>query len=107
MNHFTEFFDMTEKRIIYPTKKNACSRIFFCFFFWSQIKYSTISFIQFSSSIINQLKPENTFNSVKIGVSNQSLNKEGVKTKCHKCFNMKYGHHPPQISCTSLTTLLV
>ena len=42
-----------------------------------------------------------------IGDRNQSLNKEGVYTKCHKCFNMDYGHHPLQMSCIPLTTLLV
>ena len=49
--------------------------------------------MQFSSKIIHQFKPENLFDSIQIGITNQSLNKGGVKIKCHKCFSMKYGHH--------------
>ena len=59
-----------------------------------------ISFKQFRSPIIHKFKPE-------IGVSNLSLNKGGVKIKCHKCFDIKYGHNPHQIGCSLLTTLLM
>ena len=48
--------------------------------------------------------PQSSFDTVQIGVSNQSLNKAGVKTQCHKCFSVKYGYH---VSCTPLTTLLM
>ena len=34
-------------------------------------------------------------------------NKGGVIIKCYKCFNMKYGHHPRQLSWTPLTTWLI
>lgn len=37
--------------------------------------------------------PENCFDSVQIGVSNDSKNKRGVKIECLKNCNMKYGHH--------------
>ena len=36
-----------------------------------------------------------------------TLNMGGVKIKCHKCLNMKYGHHPRQISSRPLTALLM
>ena len=42
------------------------------------------------------VKPENLFDSVQIGVSILSLKKEGAKIKSHKCFIIKYGHHPRQ-----------
>ena len=47
--------------------------------------------------------PENYFDSVQIGDSNQPIHKEGVKSKCHVSIS-KYGHHPHPISCTPLTT---
>ena len=56
-----------------------------------------ISFIQVCSPIILQFKPENSFDSVQIGVSNQSLNTGGVEIKCHKCFDMNYDHNLCQI----------
>ena len=71
------------------------------------MKYSAISLIHFRSPIIHQFKPENSVDLVQIGVSNQSLSKGGVKINCHKHFNMQYGYHPRQISCTPLTTILI
>ena len=35
-----------------------------------------------------------------------SLQIRGIKIKGHMCFNMKYGHHPSQIICRSLTTYI-
>ena len=48
-------------------------------------------FIQVFVFTTNQhLKPKNSFNLVRTGVSNQSLN---------TCYNMKYGLNPRQIRC--------
>ena len=49
----------------------------------------------------------NLIESVSGDFPSYSLSKGWVKIKCHKCFNIKYGHHPRHISCTPLTTLLV
>lgn len=71
------------------------------------INYSTIYFIQFCSPISHQFKPKYSFDSIGKGISNDCLNKEGVKIKCHKYFNMKYGRHLRQIICTPSTILLI
>ena len=73
---------------LYPTKKKKCIQQDFLFF-GSNI--SAISFIQFCSPTTHQFKSKNLFDSVQI--IHRSVNKEGVKIKCHKCFNTRYGHH--------------
>ena len=58
--------------------------------------------------LISNIQPENSFDSIQIGISNNlSSKKEGVKIKCYKCFNMKYGRHLRRISCSSLMNLLM
>ena len=71
---------------MYPTKKKHIQLVLP--FFGGISNFSAISFLQFCSPIIHQFIPENSFDLLHIGVSNQSGNKGGVKIECHNCFNI-------------------
>ena len=64
---------------------------------------SAISFIQFCRQIIHQFMPENSFDSVQIGVRNQSWNKGGSKSNVTNVSIWSMGFIRAQTLCIPLT----
>ena len=92
-------------------QSHAYSKIFpsFIIFFFLELDQINIQlFYSYSyiAELSSSLSPIFIY-CAKTGVSNQSLNKGGVKIKWHKRFNMKYSHLLPHICCTLMTTLLM
>ena len=99
---------LDDMRVLYPRKKrNAYSRDFFFSIFLIYVKDFSYFIDTVSSPIIHMFMPENSFDSVQIGVNFQSGNKGKVKIKCHKCCKMNYGHHLRANTLTPLPILFM